>query len=204
MDHTLGEHDSLTMIDALHDEPLPDDLTGLRPLVELPSVVESYRARAYPPPGQLPLPTEGEWSVLRGTIDDGPALVLANTGLRPFVGHPSYDRCLIVSILLNEVTDDGMPATGEELEMVQSLADQFAEALADDQQSLYAAIVTTGGRRDLILYTSDLAGSLKRVEELRQQTETHRIESSTQFDTFWSAYRSFVRDDEEGDEDGSE
>jgi hypothetical protein len=51
--------------------------------------------------------------------------------------------------------------------------------------------ITTQGRRDLILYTSDAEGALRRVESIRAGIESHQIEMEVERDTFWGMYRSF-------------
>jgi hypothetical protein len=194
MDHALGEHDALTMIGSLEDAPLPEAPAeaGLRPLVELPAVVDAFRDRAFPPPGQVPLPAECPCTLLQGTIEDRPAFILLNAALRPFAAHPSYDGRVIVSISFNETNDDGLPATGEELDAAQDLGDAIAKALGAGQQALHAVTITTDGRRDLILYTSDVHGTLARFEKLRPLIDSHRVEAAADFDTFWGAYRCFI------------
>src|SRR5262249_32009403 len=137
-EHAVGEHDAMTLLDSLDVEPLPDEPAeeGLQPFAELAAVFDEVKEQKYPPPGALPLDSEGEWSALRGTIEDARALVLLNTGLVGLAGHPAYDRRLVVSIAFNQVRDDGMPGTEAEHVAVQDLGERLAEALGQDQESL--------------------------------------------------------------------
>jgi hypothetical protein len=204
LDHALGEHDALTVVHSLAAEPLPDDpaAAGLLPFTELPAFVDAYKQEHYPPPGLLPLEEEGNWAALRGSIDDAPATVLLNMDLLPFIGHPAYDRSVLVSVPFNGVDEEGMPDTEEELVQTQQIGDQFSDALLEGQQSVLAAIVLNNGRRDLIYFTSDADAALARAEEVRVGVISHEVEVMSNYDTFWDAYRGFAEAmDSEGEEE---
>lgn len=205
-EHTMGERDAVTLLNSLQIEPLPDDPAGagLRPLPELVAVVDEAREQRFPPPGSLPLPPEGEWQGLRGEINDTPAMILLNTGVQPFAGHPQYDRRLSVSIAFNETDEHGMPATEEEFHAASELGDQIAEALDAIQESVLTLMITNQGRRELIFYTSNADAALKRLAPWLTDKQTHAIEASVEYDTFWGAYLSFCDAAEESDEDEPE
>lgn len=193
-EHAVGEQDALTMLGSLQLEALPDSpgSTDLRPFRELAGVFDEVKARKYPPPGSLVLDPEGEWQAMQGKIDGSPALVLLNTGLRGVAGHPAYDHRLEVSVPFNRARADGMPATEEEYLATQDLGTRLGEALEQDQESLLAATIMTKGRRDLILYTHNAASALGRLEGLRAEVSTHRVEARVERDTFWALYRSLL------------
>jgi hypothetical protein len=192
-EHAVGEGDAMTLLSSLRFAALPDDpaAAGLRPFPDLVGVFDEEKARRYPPPGELPLDTEGSWQGLRGVIDGAPAWVLLNTALRRFAGHPAYDRRLTVAIPFNQAGPDGMPASEKELTAVQDIGTRLGEALEEGQQSLLALTLMTRGRRKLVLYTSNADAARRRLDELRAGVETHRVEAGVEWDTFWGMYRSF-------------
>jgi hypothetical protein len=193
MDHALGEHDALTLFAGLQAEPLPDDPAGagLHPFAELPGRIDAVKQERFPPPGSLEVDLTEDWQILEGTLEDAPAIVRANAGLRPVAGHPAYDHLLVVSIPFRRVRDDGLPASEEEYVIVSDLGDRLADGLQEGQQSLLAAVVTTGGRRDLVFYTADAEGALARLDRLTEGA-THEVQTTVQRESFWDTYRSFV------------
>jgi hypothetical protein len=202
-EHTMGEYDSLTLLDSRAVEPLPADpaAAGLRPLGELLAVIDEVRERKFPPPGGLRLDPEGNWNLLRGTVGESAAMMLLNAGLLPYAGHPGYDRRLVVSLPFHESDENGMPATEEEFAVVCDLGEQIGAALETDQESLLALAITTQGRRDLIFYTSDAGAALERLAPWRTGAQEYELAVDVERDTFWAAYRSFC---DAGDEDDEE
>jgi hypothetical protein len=194
-EHAVGERDVLTLLSGLRVAALPDDPAagGLRPFPELVGVFDKEKARRYPPPGSLSFPEEGNWAGLQGAINGAPALVLLNVGLRRFAGHPGYDRRLTVTVPFNQAREDGMPAGEKEYLAVQDIGNRAAEALEEGQESLVALTMMTGGRRELVLYTSDADAALRRLEALRADVDTHRVEDAVEWDSFWGMYRSFCQ-----------
>jgi hypothetical protein len=201
-EHLVGERDALTLLNSQRIQPLPPDpaAAGLRPLPELPGVFDAARAARYPPPGSLDIDMEADWMTMQGEIGGSPALILFHAGLRPAAGHPDYDRRLTVSIPFYETTPEGMPETGEEFSDVASLGDYLTDALREGQQSLLAMAITSDGRRDLVLYTSDADAALQRLEDLRSPEQTHPFEASLERDTYWGMYRSFLQAGEQEEE----
>jgi hypothetical protein len=201
-EHTMGEWNALAALGSLQTEPLPTDpvAAGLRPLPELGAVIDATLERKYPPPGALPLETVDSWQAMRGTIQGEPALMLLNTGLQPFAGHPNYDRRLVVSIPFHETDDLGMPASEDEFGAVSELGDRIGEALEVDQESLLALVVTGQGRRDLVLYTSNQEGALSRLAPWQTEEAEYKLATTVERDTFWGMYRAFCSAGSEEDE----
>jgi hypothetical protein len=193
MDHALGEHDALTLFAGLKAEPLPDDPAGaeLRPFAELAERIDAVKREKFPPPGSLEVDLAGDWANLQGTIEDAPAFVLINTGLRSLMGHPAYDHLLVVSIPFHQVSDDGLPGSEEEFTAVSELGDRLADGLQEGQESLHAAVVTNQGRRDLVFYSSDPESALGRLDRLTAGA-SHEIQSKVERESFWDTYRSFM------------
>src|SRR5579885_2318471 len=194
MDHALGEADSLTLVEGVKAEPLPDDpaAAGLRPLADLPGHIDAVKRDRYPPPGRLSADLDSDWIGLKGKIAGKLALARANAGLKPVAGHPAYDRRLVVALPFNGVRDDGMPSTSEELHAIDDLEQRVMDSLQEGQRSLLAVTVTTNGRRDLIFYTADADAALERVAALRAEAGDHDLDTDVRLDTFWETYRNFV------------
>lgn len=200
-EHAVGERDAVTLVTSLDARPLPPSTDGLRPFHELVGVIDAARDERFPPPGELPLDPEGDWQGMQGTISGAPAVVLLHTQLSAVAGHPAYDQRLTVRLPFHEVRDDGMPATEAEYEAVCAVGDRVGEALAADQQSLFALSIMSDGRRELVFYTSDADAALRRIDMIRQAGTTHDIDTDVERDTFWGMYRAFLG---AGDGDGTE
>jgi hypothetical protein len=194
-EHAVGERDSLTLLSSLQIEPLPEDPVsqGLHPFGELVSVFDEAKGRRYPPPGSLPLSPDSELQAMRGTINGSLALIMFHSGLRSWVGHPDYDRRLTVTIPFNQTRPDGMPGTEEEYEAVQAIGDRVTVVLEEGQESLLAMTIMSQGRREIVLYTVNPDAALQRIEAMRAEVKTHRIEASVERDSFWGRYRQFLQ-----------
>jgi Family of unknown function (DUF695) len=202
-EHAVGEQDALTLIYSLQIKPLPKApaAAGLRPFRELVAVFDETKERKYPPPGQLPIDMESDWQNMRGTLSGSLAMMLLHAGLRPAAGHPQYDRRLTVTIPFHETNEDGMPDTEEEYLAVSELGDQIGDVLREDQESLLALTLMTQGRRDLIFYTSDAEAALRRLVAFQTEEQTHAVETSVEWDTFWGMYRSFIEAEGPGEDE---
>jgi hypothetical protein len=194
-EHAVGEGDAMTLLNSLRVAALPADpsAAGLRPFRDLVDVFDGEKEKRYPPPGSLPLNPEGEFKALSGTIGSSPFWLLLNTGIRRFAGHPRYDRRLSVIVPFNQTRADGMPATKTEFTAVQDIGTRLGDALEEGQQSLLALTLMSKGERRLVLYTSDADAALRRLEDLRADVETHRVEATVEWDTFWGTYRRFCK-----------
>ena len=199
--HAVGERDALTLLSGVGTEPLPAGQTGpdLRPFAELPGVLAEAREERYPPPGKLE-PAD-EWGTGQGTIGGNPAILLLRTGLRPFAGHPLYDRRLTVSLAFESVGPEGMPSDSDEFAAAGEAGDRIAEALEAGQQSLHALTITGSGRRDVIFYTADPDAALDRLAALRAEGLGFPVDAEVEWDSYWGLFRAFADADEGDDED---
>lgn len=199
--HAVGERDALTLLSGVRTEPLPADPAGLRPFAELPKVLAAAREERYPPPGKLE-PAD-EWATGHGTFRGKPTILLIRTGLRPFAGHPLYDRRLTVSIPFTSVGPEGMPDDDDEFAAAGEAGDRIAEVLEAGQQSLHALTITGDGRRDVIFYTADPDGAVDRLAGLRAEGLGFPVGAAVEWDTYWGFYRVFTEaGGDGGDEEG--
>jgi hypothetical protein len=204
-EHAVGERDALTLLSSLRTEPLPEgpEAKGLRPFGDLLAVFAEQRQQRYPSPGALALDPEGSWQAMQGSLGGAVAFVMLNTGLQDVVGHPDYDCRLVITIPFNDVRDDGLPTSGAELDAVQKIGEQLAEALEEGQESLLGLTITSGGRREMNFYTSNADAALRRLQPLRRAVKSHRIETDVEWDTYWRTYRTFSQagaEEEEAEE----
>jgi Family of unknown function (DUF695) len=149
--------------------------------------------RKWAPPGRLKVDLDSNWANLKGEIEGELAYIRVNEGLKAVVGHPEYDHRLIVSIQVNAVREDGMPATEEELSAIDQVEDIYRNTLQTRQESLLAAVVTTNGRRDLIFYTSNPQQAIHRFEnDLQPLAETRQVDFMIHPDADWDLYQDFT------------
>jgi hypothetical protein len=216
-EHSVGERDTLTLLESLDVKALPSagasgggwlsrlfrarpespaptpESLGLRPIRELARVFEEAKARKYPPPGSLTIDLEKDWHVGQGMIDGAPTLVRLHAGLGPVAGHPAYDQRLTVTVHFNEAGPEGLGGSKEEYEAVNDLTDRLVEPLQEGQESLVALILTARGRREVVCYTCNAESALRRVEAFRAQQQSHRIEHAVERDTYWVMYRNYLQ-----------
>jgi uncharacterized protein DUF695 len=149
--------------------------------------------RKWAPPGRLGVDLDSNWANLKGEIEGELAFIRVNEGLKPVVGHPDYDHRVIVSILFNDIRDDGMPGSKDELNEIDQVEDVYRGALQARQESLLALVVTTNGRRDLIFYSSSAPGAINKFEnDLQPLAETHQVELMVHPDENWELYQDFT------------
>jgi hypothetical protein len=149
--------------------------------------------RKWAPPGRLGVDLDSNWANLKGEIEGELAVIRVNEGLKPVVGHPDYDHRVIVSILFNDIRDDGMPGSKDELNEIDQVEDVYRGALQASQESLLALVVTTNGRRDLIFYSSSAPGAINKFEnDLQPLAETHQVELMVHPDENWELYQDFT------------
>ena len=137
-----------------------------------------------------PFTAEEAWAVYEGADAGLPLMARFNTGLKRSVGHPDYGIRIGIAVPFNDATEFGFPATTEH-ERLHQVEEQI-EALARGRAVL-AGVITTGGMREFILYTSSGEWIEGFHQALRSGVATHEVQMIAETDPNWELYRMFVR-----------
>jgi hypothetical protein len=131
------------------------------------------------------------WTVFQGEFDGKPLIARANVALKPFVGHPKYSHQVGVAVPFRTPDENGFPQSEEAAELM-DIEDKICSELEVANQSLFAVVITTGGMREFVFYTSDPKGVEVKLKNLRETIHGHTIQGMIRPDHDWDVYREFV------------
>ena len=131
------------------------------------------------------------WSFFQGEHDGKPLIARANVALKPFAGHPRYSHQVGVAVPLHTPDENGFPAAEEAAELG-DIEDQICSELEIGNESLFAAVITTGGMREFVFYTSNPQVVEAKLRNLREIINSHTIQGMIRPDGHWDVYREFV------------
>lgn len=94
---------------------------------------------------------QDEWTNASGELSGNTAYVRRNVSLtdnerasRPYV--------LVLTLIFDDVDEDGMPSTDEALTAADLMEQRLADQFVADHDALFGMIVTSDGTRDLFLF----------------------------------------------------
>jgi hypothetical protein len=133
-----------------------------------------------------------EWSMFQGEHEGKSLIVRVRTSAKDLIGHPSYAHQVGIAVPLNDPDQNGFPS-GEESKQLNNIEDQVAGMLESGNESLLVGIISTGGMREFVLYTTNPDEVQRKFGELKKETFTHALQLMIQPDKGWNVYKSFVR-----------
>lgn len=176
LDNTLGEDDVERWIGAI-ELGIP---AGSSPLA-LPALLPALRA--------LVRGCEGaRWSLLEGTIDGAPTVVLLDTAIKR-IDHLTMDMHLAIEIALREPTDAGLP-TRAEAATLDAMEDALVERLGS--HAVHIARETSRGVRALHFHTMEAGPSAAIVAAWKEQHSAHTIRVEARRDPRWDVLRRWL------------
>jgi hypothetical protein len=131
------------------------------------------------------------WSMFQGEYDGKPLIARANVALKPFVGHPRYSHQVGVAVPFRTPDENGFAQSEEAAELIE-IEDQICAELEVGNESLFAAVITTGGMREFVFYTSNPEAVQVKLKNLRETIQGHTIQGMIRPDGDWDVYRQFV------------
>ena len=133
-----------------------------------------------------------EWSMFQGEHEGNSLIARVRTSAKDLIGHPSYAHQVGIAVPLKDPDQNGFPS-GEESKQLNNIEDQVVGMLESGNESLLVVIISTGGMREFVLYTSNPAEVQRKFGELKKETFTHALQLMIQHDKDWNVYKSFVR-----------
>lgn len=142
--------------------------------------------REYPDKEALDL-TEA-WSMARGRHGSDPMIVRVNRGVSAAIRHPAYTHQVGVAVPLNAPDEHGFPSPDESAQL-DAIENLLVSRLTPDRQCLFVAVISTGGMREFVFYSSAAAATHERLQELASEVTDHEVQHRVQPDPKWRVYR---------------
>jgi hypothetical protein len=133
------------------------------------------------------LPVNGPWSITEGKHSGGTMIIRTNTGYRDYGSVPCYEHQVGIAIPLRSPEETRLPGAAEGA-VLGDLEDVICSSLEEQAESLFVAVITTGGMREFVFYTREPHRVEQRVGELRQRITSHEIQLMIQLDKSWRVY----------------
>jgi Family of unknown function (DUF695) len=133
------------------------------------------------------LPVDGPWSIAEGERSGGAMIIRTNTGYRDYGNVPGYEHQVGIAVPLKSPEAKGLPEAAEDA-VLSDMEDTICSSLEEQAESLFVAVITTGGMREFVFYTREPHRVEQRVGELRQRITSHEIQLMIQSDKTWRVY----------------
>ena len=132
------------------------------------------------------------WTVAQGTYKGHPMFLRINKGLLPLAGKPPFQDRFGVTVPFRAPNENGLPNNSES-EDLNRIEDDLLTTFTSSGKTLFAIVITTGGSREFVFYTSVAPDIAPAMERLKKQITSHELQFYVQPDKNWDVYRSFVR-----------
>lgn len=139
----------------------------------------------YPPREAIKL--GDEWFVVNGQLGETPIILRARQNLKPIAGHPDYPTRLTVVWTFRGEVILGFPGEAE-TEALTDFEDRLEPALREDNLALLTAVVTHGGTRQWLFYTTDAIEAQQRLKRVFEGEPPFPIELASTQDPTWRDY----------------
>ena len=133
------------------------------------------------------LPVDGPWSVTEGRHGDAIMVIRTNTGYREYKRVPGYEYQVGIAVPLVDAEASGLPSSAESVSLTE-IEESLCEALQEQCESLFVAVITTSGMREFVFYTRDPSSVESRLAKLRQKFASHELQLMIQLDKPWDIY----------------
>lgn len=131
------------------------------------------------------------WAVGRGTHENKPIITRFNKGLRAVAGNPAFPIQIGIAVPFRNPREDGFPPS-EEMAELNEIEDQIGRRFCAQNESLFAGVMTTGGMREFVLYTSNESASIEKRHKLAEDITHHEIQFVLIHDPSWDVFKAFT------------
>jgi hypothetical protein len=133
---------------------------------------------------------EANFSVIKGTKDGLPGIILVDVALDPPTQAPRYPWLVKITLAMRELTPQGL-CSPEESARLDWLEDDLLDSL-DESEYLYAGRVTWNGAREIHLYVASPEPVLEKLAAQLQAPEMKSVSISYYRDPHWDEYRALL------------
>ena len=131
------------------------------------------------------------WMVGEGTHEGKAVATRFNISLRPIAGHEDFPDRLGIIAPLRQANDRGFPSRAE-IRQLDAIEELIEKRMSGGNESLLAGVVTSGGVREFVVYTSNIEGAAKKAEAVAAEVTTHSLQVIVRNDPQWRVYRTFA------------
>jgi hypothetical protein len=132
-----------------------------------------------------------DWDFYSCRVDDEPASIFADLGIRRDVPLDSLPFMAFVRLFMRAPRPDGL-SSQEEFEELIRLEDQVTASLKADDVTTYVGRNTSGGCRDFYFYVSDPSNFTERVTAALADFPEYKYEAGSRLDKEWNTYLKFL------------
>ena len=128
---------------------------------------------------------DDQWSVAEGDAEGSPVLIRFREQLLTVSDTTGYEQLLTI---LWPYADEGngVLPTPEANSALEKFEERLCAAFEHDARAIVAAVVTTDGARQWIVYTDDINECGERLSNMPQNDEPYPIEMQADEDPQWS------------------
>jgi hypothetical protein len=134
---------------------------------------------------------EGPWTVASGESDGRPIFVRINTGAAAISRQPALGHRVGIAVLLQAPDASGLPTPDESVRLTQ-IEEAVEAALRVGHETILVVVLTTGGMREFVLYSTAPQNIETAVGNVQAQFPSYEIQFYIQPDPDWEGYTSFT------------
>jgi uncharacterized protein DUF695 len=138
-------------------------------------------------PSKSDLNLRDEWQVSQGTYNKRPLVLRLRSGASEIVGHPEFRHQVGIAVAFKKPDRKGLPQREDE-EVLYRFEDELA-ALEEANKSLLVGVITTGGMREFVLYTSDPETVKGQFSTLKDAAPGYRVQLMIKPDPAWETFK---------------
>jgi len=132
-----------------------------------------------------------DWRVAEGEHNGNPMIVRLNTAYRKFAGVEGYDHQVGIAMPLLDPQPSGLPSTDENAAL-DEIEDNLCGLFESGKESIFVAVITTSGMRELVFYTRDPENVKAKFEQAKSSVDGHEVQLLIQPDRDWKIYERLI------------
>lgn len=137
------------------------------------------------------LPLADEWTVAEGEHDGNAMIVRMNAAYRNFTGVEGYDHQVGIAMPLLDPQPSGLPSTAENAAL-DEIEEDLCGLFEQGKESIFVAVITTSGMRELVFYTRDPENVKAKFEQAKSRVDGHQVQLLIQPDKEWKIYERLI------------
>ncbi len=130
------------------------------------------------------------WDVKEGTYDGNIIIIRKNGGLSKIKDRSFYGTRTGISFKLKTSDEGGLPEQSETKQLYQ-LEDDIFDIFQADNKAIVSVILTAGGFREFVIYSSRIDWSTKCFSKLKAKQTDYELTTYNEEDSNWSVYESY-------------
>jgi Family of unknown function (DUF695) len=133
---------------------------------------------------------QGNWFDVEGVTKGQVLRAKLNGDLRDKIADKNYPYQVTISQAFTPVPPDGLPSKEEQAKL--DKAKEALKSLEQDKQAYLAIVITTGGMKQFIFYSSDAVRTAQGVAQIQSTSPDFEFQVSVEPDRNWSLYRALA------------